>query len=206
MRVSEVCKHAACMAICGATLGTLLDATESNTGVLTYSAPDVHVFGIHTCSWVPPLFALAAIIIGTSTIVAECHFPLTKPPPHPAWNTVICAVVSFSLQYALTGILFNLGWSQSEMSLLLYPLALGHHLYWDPSTMSTVMSVATAFGGPTIEFVLISTNLYSYADASIAGILPTWIFATYFAGGAANALLGRAIWNTLHPVQKVRDS
>jgi hypothetical protein len=192
----DFARHAACMALCGALLGPVLDATESNTGVLTYSAPDVHLLGLETCTWVPLLFALAAVIIGTTTVVCEHYFSLLSENDEydPSWEVVAGAVLSFSLQYAATGVLFILGWKQNSISLLLYPCAILHHLFWDDSFMSTVMAVATACGGPAIEVLLIHHGAYTYAEGSVFGILPTWIFATYFAGGAANVLLGRAIW------------
>ncbi|KAJ1492195.1 hypothetical protein T484DRAFT_1772148 [Baffinella frigidus] len=58
------------MAISGALLGPILDGYHSAFGVLRYTVPhDVFLGPLFVCQsdfWVPPMFALAAVILGAA--------------------------------------------------------------------------------------------------------------------------------------------
>ncbi len=65
------------MSVCGALLGPFLDGYHSAFGVLAYTVPKpIVIAGVQivvTDFWVPPLFALAAVILGASYVVRELH-------------------------------------------------------------------------------------------------------------------------------------
>ena len=196
------------LALAGAALGPVCDNFHSAAGVLGYTkyqialgpAPDWwgggHLF--QTAAWVPPLFALAALIIGGIDAVVSSQ----RPPPAnlaaPRGWRVAGAVAAFVALYAFSALLAT-GLAPATEALVLWPLAL---LLWkavDPTLASFVAGAATAVGGPAIEVALLGGgglfaepfgHLYAYGRPDVLGV-ESWILPVYFAGGPSVALVSR---------------
>jgi hypothetical protein len=196
------------LALAGAALGPVCDNFHSAAGVLGYTkhrvafgvAPDWWGGGhlLQTAAWVPPLFALAALIIGGIDALVSAYKP---PPPHlatPAGRRVGTVVAAFVLLYALSALLAT-SLAPAAEAVVLWPLAL---LLWrrcDPTLASFVAGASTAIGGPAIEAALLGGggrfpepfgHLYAYAHPDLLGV-ESWILPVYFAGGPAVALVSR---------------
>ena len=199
------------LALAGAALGPVCDNFHSGFGVLAYdkyeiaigAAPawwgDGHLF--QTAAWVPPLFALAALIIGGIDALVAARAP---PAAAPSGARAAAGVGAFVALYALSAALagappLGAGVAPATSSLALWPPALALWALLDPSPSSFVAGALTAVGGPLIEVALLGGggafaepfgHLYSYARADLLGV-DSWIPAVYFAGGPAVALVSR---------------
>ena len=207
-RAAPTAQWLASLALAGAALGPVCDNFHSAAGVLGYTkyqialgpAPDWwgggHLF--QTAYWVPPLFALAALIIGGIDTLVSAQRP---PPPElekPSGRRVAGAVAAFVALYAFSALLAT-GLAPPTEALVLWPLAL---LLWkacDPTLASFVAGAATAVGGPAIEVALLGGgglfaepfgHLYAYGRPDVLGV-ESWILPVYFAGGPAVALVSR---------------
>lgn len=206
------------MAGAGAFLGPLLDGFHSRYGVLTYHYPApfaVQVFNFELCqtaAWVPPLFGLAGIIIGTLYVILD---GLLQSPPEslaPSGTKVLLGIACFVLQYWLSGVLLGPGgvllqglalgdvpggvttWLLGGSQVLLWILALAHWRFFDNTRTGAIVSALTALGGPLIEISILNFpgwDVYAYALPDILHI-PSWITAVYFCGGPAVGNLARA--------------
>ena len=198
----------ASLALAGAALGPVCDNFHSAAGVLGYTkyqialgpAPDWwgggHLF--QTAVWVPPLFALAALIIGGIDAVVSSQRPPPADLAAPRGRRVAGAVAAFVALYAFSALLAT-GLAPPTEALVLWPLAL---LLWkacDPTLASFVAGAATAVGGPAIEVALLGGgglfaepfgHLYAYGRPDVLGV-ESWILPVYFAGGPAVALVSR---------------
>ena len=184
------------------------DNFHSATGVLGYTkyqialgpAPDWWGGGIlfQTAAWVPPLFALAALIIGGIDAVVSSQ----RPPPAnlaaPSGRRVAGAVAAFVALYAFSALLAT-GLAPPTEAIVLWPLALVLWKACDPTLASFVAGAATAVGGPAIEVALLGGgglfaepfgHLYAYGRPDVLGV-ESWILPVYFAGGPAVALVSR---------------
>ena len=207
-RETPTAQWLASLALAGAALGPVCDNFHSAAGVLGYTkyqialgpAPDWwgggHLF--QTAYWVPPLFALAALIIGGIDAVVSSQ----RPPPAnlaaPSGRRVAGAVAAFVALYAFSALLAT-GLAPPTEALVLWPLAV---LLWkacDPTLASFVAGAATAVGGPAIEVALLGGgglfaepfgHLYAYGRPDVLGV-ESWILPVYFAGGPAVALVSR---------------
>ena len=207
-REAPTAQWLASLALAGAALGPVCDNFHSAAGVLGYTkyqialgpAPDWwgggHLF--QTAYWVPPLFALAALIIGGIDALVSSQ----RPPPAnlaaPDGRRVAGAVAAFVALYAFSALLAT-GLAPPTEALVLWPLAL---LLWkacDPTLASFVAGAATAVGGPAIEVALLGGgglfaepfgHLYAYGRPDLLGV-ESWILPVYFAGGPAVALVSR---------------
>ena len=199
------------LALAGAALGPVCDNFHSGFGVLAYdkyeiaigAAPawwgDGHLF--QTAAWVPPLFAVAALIIGGIDALVAARAPPAAPP---SGARAAAGVGAFVALYALSAALagappLGAGVAPATSSLALWPPALALWALLDPSPSSFVAGALTAVGGPLIEVALLGGggafaepfgHLYSYARADLLGV-DSWIPAVYFAGGPAVALVSR---------------
>ena len=184
------------------------DNFHSAAGVLGYTkyqialgpAPDWwgggHLF--QTAYWVPPLFALAALIIGGIDAVVSSQRP---PPPElekPRGRRVAGAVAAFVALYAFSALLAT-GLAPATEALVLWPIAVLLWKKYDPTLASFVAGAATAVGGPAIEVALLGGgglfaepfgHLYAYGRPDVLGV-ESWILPVYFAGGPAVALVSR---------------
>ena len=198
----------ASLALAGAALGPVCDNFHSAAGVLGYTkyqialgpAPDWwgggHLF--QTAYWVPPLFALAALIIGGIDAVVSSQRPPPADLAAPRGRRVAGAVAAFVALYAFSALLAT-GLAPPTEALVLWPLAV---LLWkacDPTLASFVAGAATAVGGPAIEVALLGGgglfaepfgHLYAYGRPDVLGV-ESWILPVYFAGGPAAALVSR---------------
>ena len=195
---------AAATALSGAVLGPLCDGLHSRFGVLRYAHPiELSPLFLETTWWTPLLFALAGVIIGTGLPFLDEQLRSTSSASSTSstsssldrgWPVTLLAISAFVLVYFLSAVggargqdptwLFPSLWS---CSLLLFAVV-------DRTPQGCVVAVATALGGPVIEFFLIKTlHLYRYADESFLGAFPGWIVAVYFAGGPSVGALGRRV-------------
>ena len=202
------------LSLAGAALGPVCDNFHSGFDVLGYTRYQVavgsaadwwgdgHLF--QTAYWVPPLFALAAIIIGGIDEIVSSRLPNEERLARPSGGRVAAGVASFVALYGLSAYLagaapLGAAVAPGTSSLVLWPLALALWAAVDPSPSSFVSGAATAVGGPAIEIALLGAgglfpepfgHLYAYTNADLLGI-DSWITAVYFAGGPAVALVSR---------------
>lgn len=192
------------MTLCGAALGPFLDSYHSLYGVLTYDTPLVFPLGSYltcvTTYWVPPLFGVAAFLIGWLYIGLDVVLE-DSDQIQPSVSKVLIGISYFTFQYWLSGILFAHGVDRASILVLMSALAAGGFLALDGTLSGFITSAATAIGGPLIEVGLISTLpgswAYHYNDAGETGFFPLWIVPVYFLGGPANGNLARSFWNAL---------
>ena len=201
------------MAVCGALLGPFLDSYHSAFGVLQYKEPIGAVLwgssqypALTTTWWVPELFGLAGFIIGwlyillDAAIVSEANVISKKPSPPP----ILVAIFLFTLQYWLSGVLYQGGVDRVTILNVMSVVAAFGFLTLDSTLAGFLASAATAVSGPLIEVGLLSlskseilTSGYRYTDLGETGFFPLWIVPVYFLGGPAVGLLARGIWNAL---------
>lgn len=205
----------AAMTAAGAILGPFLDSYHSAFGVLQYKQPIGAVLwgstqypALTTSWWVPPLFGVAGFIIGwlyvvvDTALVSEAHLLVSKQPSPPR---ILVAISLFTLQYWLSGVLYQSGVDRTIILNVMSVVAAAGFVTLDATLAGFVTSTATAVSGPLIEAGLLALskmdNLfaagYRYTDQGETGFFPLWILPVYFLGGPAVGLLARGIWNTL---------
>lgn len=200
-------------ALSGALLGPICDSAHSSNNVLHYTHPTITA-PIETCFWVPPLFAIAAVILSVGHIFLDrqWHPSSSKPLPSasffsdqprcgydPSWPVVLSGIACFCLQYAFSGKFeASLGLDHPALfHALLLSSALALWYVFDGTRQGLLWGILTAVGGPVIEIVLINgPELYRYVHPDVLGI-PLWIPWVYFAGAPANGNLGRKIASSL---------
>ncbi|KAG2452610.1 hypothetical protein HYH02_002847 [Chlamydomonas schloesseri] len=186
-------------ALSGAALGPICDSAHSRFNVLHYVDPTI-TSPIETCWWVPPLFAVAAVILCCGHVLLDGRSPdAPRFGAAPGWPVVLGGIAVFCLQYAFSGAFEE---SLGLSSPALFHAALlgsGLGLWWavDGTRQGLLWAVLTAVLGPVLEIGLIQgLGLYHYTHPDVAGI-PLWIPWVYLAGAPANANLGRQIASEL---------
>lgn len=201
------------MAASGAVLGPFLDSYHSAFGVLQYNEPiSLLLWGspeypaLTTAWWVPELFGLAGFLIGWLYILLDTVLqnPQKDHRLSPSPSKILLGISFFTLQYWLSGVLFQAGVDRTSiLDLMSVVAAIG---FWvlDGTTAGFLTSAATGLGGPLIEVGLIWCSLhgylaggYHYNDLGETGFFPLWILPVYFLGGPANGNLARGYWNWL---------
>lgn len=203
---------------CGFILGPFLDSYHSLFGVLKYdnpltlqlwsSSPDNPA--LVTTIWVPPLFGLAAFIIGWLTILLDNFFEESEPVSELLRRTgpkILMGISFFTFQYYVSGILVYSGVSRLNLLIIMSLFSAVGYQVFDRTKAGLLTSFATAIGGPLIEVGLINyfrhtsgTDIlsdwgYHYIDSGEFGFLPLWTAPVYFLGGPAVGNLARGIWN-----------
>lgn len=201
------------ISIAGAILGPFLDTYHSVFGVLLYEKPISLVLwgsadfpGLVTAWWVPELFALAGFIIGWLYILLDDVLPtgqVSRKSPTPP--TILFGIALFTLQYWLSGLLYQTGMDRTIILNVMSTIAVVGFYYLDGTLAGGLVSAATAMGGPLIELLLLSLSRsggmgdsgYQYLDLGETGFFPLWIVPVYFLGGPAVGNLARGIWDSL---------
>jgi len=186
------------MALSGALLGPNLDNFHSAFGVLQYASPiilrspfDGSVL-LTTAAFTPPLFGLAAIIIGGLYVFIDEKLGLPLETKLPSLALVVAGIFYFCLQYWFSGLLCSLCCSLLQLHVALAATMVMAFLLFDRSVTGVIVGVATGIGGPLIELFLINQlHLYSYTQADFFGI-DSWIPWVYGAGAPAVGNLARA--------------
>ena len=192
------------MATCGAILGPCLDGYHSAFGVLAYTRPiSIDIAGLHlfqTDFWVPPMFALAAIILGLSYPYLDRAFNVPSASRLPTAPSVFLCISFFSFQYYLSGLFFAQGCSPALIHAILASTATANWAIFDRTATGAVMSVVTGLAGPLVEIgllnaapALVGGALYHYTAPGLLGI-PTWIAWVYACGAPAVGNLSRLFW------------
>lgn len=87
------------MALSGATLGPFLDGYHSAFGVLSYMVPKPVLLGslqiVVTDFWVPPMFALASVILGTSYPLLDYVFKVDGRASKPSAPFILTCIAYF---------------------------------------------------------------------------------------------------------------
>ena len=220
------------MTMAGAALGPFLDSYHSAFGVLQYEKPlTATLWGssehpaLITTWWVPQLFGLAGFLIGWLYIVLDTVLAtidddgdngssnsdsrlVGKAPSsiHPSPPKILLGISLFTLQYWLSGILYQSGVIDRTTILNIMSVIAATGFWRLDNTMAGFFtSTATAVGGPLIEVGLLSLSRagalagtgYHYTDLGETGFFPLWIVPVYFLGGPAVGNLARGIWNGL---------
>lgn len=198
------------MGVSGAALGPILDGFHSRFGVLRYHNPPPFPVMLgnfelcQTAAWVPPLFGLAGIIIGTLYVLLDQVFSTPDTKRDPDIGVVVVGILCFVLQYFLSGILLGpLGFFGAEPAwwapVFLWVTAMAHWRLFDGTRAGFLVSALTAIGGPAIEVGLLNApglDVYAYASGDLFGF-PTWAIAVYFCGGPAVGNLARAVFRRM---------
>jgi hypothetical protein len=183
------------LAVSSALLGPILDNFHSVSGVLSYVEPK-HIdilgkFSITTDTWVPPLFAVAGVGIGSIYLSLD---ELLDTPPEardPSIPRVALCIVLFIFQYYMSGLLFQAHFTPFALGAWLAALAGVGFISFDGTVAGLTTSSLTAILGPLVEIVLINGfHLYTYAEPDFLGV-PDWIPIVYFLGGPAVGGLAR---------------
>jgi hypothetical protein len=204
------------MASCGAALGPFLDSFHSAFGVLQYDDPIKAVLwgseafpALTTAWWVPELFGLAGFLIGWLYIVLDDLLKSDREATSPGPVKTLVSVSVFTLQYWISGILFQGQVDRATILNIMSVIASIGFLVFDGTTAGLITSAATALGGPLIEAGLIWSTAhahfpggYHYNDPGETGFFPLWIIPVYFLGGPANGNLARSFWNALSKSEK----
>lgn len=199
------------MALCGAALGPFLDSYHSAFGVLKYDEPISAVLwgtdafpALTTAWWVPELFGLAGFLIGWLYILLDVILKSPDQPKSPSPPKILVGISFFTLQYWLTGIMFQSQVDRITILNIMSVVAGAGFLVFDGTMAGFITSAATALGGPLIEVGLLSLSLngimtggYHYNDPGETGFFPLWIAPVYFLGGPAVGNLARGVWNAL---------
>jgi hypothetical protein len=97
------------MFVYSALLGPFLDGYHSAFGVLQYTTPHALSIGnveiVTTDLWVPPLFGVAGIIMGSLYVLLDEILGTPTEAKRPAWPLVFLGISAFSAQYYLSGYL-----------------------------------------------------------------------------------------------------
>ena len=187
--------------VSGALLGPNLDNYHSAFGVLKYNhpfylyAPDGSLL-LTTSAFVPPLFGLAGIIVGGLYLALDAVIDETQgsnlSAMEPSGPLILTGISYFTFQYWLSGLLA--GGLHASLLLVHGVLAAtmaGSWVLFDGTLTGLLVGLATALGGPAIEFGLINQlHLYTYADADMWGTA-SWIPWVYGAGAPAVGNLAR---------------
>ena len=210
---SQSISFSVAMTVAGAALGPFLDSYHSAFGVLKYKEPIGAVLwgssqypALTTTWWVPELFGLAGFIIGwlyillDAAILSEENVISKRPSP----PRVLVAISLFTLQYWLSGVLYQGGVDRTTILNVMSVAAAIGFVALDSTLAGFIASASTAVSGPLIEVGLISLSRsgilasgYQYTDLGETGFFPLWIAPVYFLGGPAVGLLARGIWNSL---------
>jgi hypothetical protein len=198
-------QHLVVMGLCGAALGPFLDGYHSAFGVLAYTKPisvslaQIQLF--QTDYWVPPMFALAAIILGVSYPYLDKAFDVPSSSRAPSVPTVLSCISYFSFQYYLSGLLFSQDCSPALLHLILASTAAANWAIFDRTPTGAVMSAVTGLAGPLVEVALLNVApavvggpLYHYTAPDALGI-PLWIGWVYACGAPAVGNLARLFWS-----------
>jgi hypothetical protein len=151
-----------------------------------------------TCWWVPVLFGGAGVIIGLGVPLLDGLLDragIRSPPPTAQpWPAVLACIAGFVALYGASAALeAPLRPTPGALDALLAAGALAHWAACDRTPAAAALGLAAAVAGPLVEISLVRAGLYSYADPALAQAVPTWIWAVYWAGGAAVGGLGRRV-------------
>ncbi len=201
---ARLIKQTITMALSGAALGPFLDGYHSAFGVLAYTKPISVVIGglqfFQTDYWVPPMFALAAVILGLSYPFLDSVFAVPSASRTPTAPSVFYCISYFSFQYYLSGLLFSQGCSPMQLHAVLAATAAICWAVFDRTPTGAVMSTVTGLAGPAVEIALLNGAplvlggaLYHYTEPDLLGI-PVWIAWVYACGAPAVGNLARLFW------------
>lgn len=184
---------------CGAGLGPWLDNFHGQFGVLKYTFPQFWPSAtnplLRTSAFVPPLFGLAGIIIGSLYIILDRAFTTSFAARAPKLSKVSLGVALFSAQYALSGLLVAMNIPLLAIHTILASTALLFWRIFDNTLAGAIVALMTAVGGPAIEVYLVNfLHLYIYLHADILGV-DSWIPWVYMCGAPAVGNLAR--WHAL---------
>jgi len=147
---------------------------------------------LSTAAFTPPLFGLAAIIIGGLYIWIDELTSVPLDSKHPSLAIVFGGIVYFILQYWLSGYACAHNWPLQQVHAVLIATMMGSFALFDRSPTVLAVGAATGLGGPLIELFLINQlHLYCYTQADFFGI-DSWIPWVYAAGTPAVGNLARA--------------
>ena len=201
------------MFLASAVLGPLCDGCHSRHDVLHYvpqpgklvlpplsHAQDAAPL-FETCWWVPLMFGLAGIILGTShpyldRVVSEERFG-REPRSPPGWVATMVVISCFCASYELSGVLAQAAILNGNADHLwtvdapLFAVAAAIFAAFERTIGGGFMALLTAVAGPVVEISLINFfHLYTYSAPDFWAI-PSWIPWVYAAGAPAVGALGR---------------
>lgn len=209
------------MSLCGALLGPFLDSYHSAFGVLKYDEPITATLwgneqfpALTTAWWVPELFGLAGFLIGWIYIIFDAILSTDRSKTEPSPPKILIGISIFTLQYWLSGILYEVGVDRSVILNVMSLIASIGFLVFDGTMAGFIASTATMVGGPLIEVGLLWASShgyltgggYHYNDIGETGFFSLWILPVYFLGGPANGNLARGFWNILGERKETAES
>jgi hypothetical protein len=183
-------RAAALLALLGATLGTALDAVHVHTGTTSYPTGSGPMLAGQPW-WVPPLFALAAVLYGFAGPVLDAVSRSQDRPPER--RTAILGIGLFVLAYLLSGLLAGtLGLATIGVAGVLAVVAV--LLWWvaDRRWQGWVLAAGAAASGTMFEAALVALGAFKHADSDFLGV-PFWLPVLYCSAGIALGSLGRRL-------------
>ena len=199
---------ARCMSACNRHARMCVTQTHIHTLSLTqkYTQPKQvmlgSVFVCETDFWVPPMFALAAIILGVAYPLLDAKLELKEQKRRPSGSAILTCISFFCLQYYTSGLLTSVGVGGAPLHTVLAVTAAACWYVWDRTPTGTIMCVVTGLAGPAVEVGLLQgypaifgSELYHYSNPDVLGI-PLWISWVYACGAPAVGGLARGLWNS----------
>ena len=169
------------MGALGATLGAALDGIHTHFGATSYPNPIVW----RMAWWVPLLFG-GAFMIGLLRPLVD-HWRRSRSAS-PSASRVSAAFAAFVVAYFITVV--PLPWP-AIAGVLLAIFATSWWLF-DRTATGFVIALVAAFGGPTVESVLVSRGLFVHHQVLALGV-PGWLPFLYLVAAVALTLLAKRL-------------
>jgi hypothetical protein len=163
------------------------------------------VFVCETDFWVPPMFALAAVILGAAYPLLDAQLGVPAQQRRPTAPAILTCISFFCMQYYTSGLLTSVGVEGAPLHASLAASAAACWYAWDRTTTGAIMAVVTGLAGPGVEVgllqgypALFGAELYHYNNPDVLGI-PLWIGWVYACGAPAVGGLARGLWSSQDP-------
>ena len=179
-----VVRATACLALAGATAGTLLDVIHVRTGTTAYAAPAF----AGLAWWVPALFAAAGVAIGLSHAGLERALDVRRAAPTPP--ALLAGLAILGLAWVASG---ALPCAYATTGLVLAAVAVGVWWTLDRTALGVVLAVATAAVGTGVEAALAHAGVFHYLRPDM-GPVASWLPWLYVVASVTVGNLGRALW------------
>jgi hypothetical protein len=170
------------LALLGATVGSALDAIHTHTGTTSYPEPWI----FRMAFWTPPLFAGAAVAMGTGRPLWARFFGEPSGAAPADRRAVAGSLAVFITAYALSGLVPGPWFVRAA---LLAALAVFSWWRWDRTVRGVVLAVTAGVCGCFVEITLVGAGAFSYVTPDVLGV-PAWLPLLYAAGSVALGCVG----------------
>ena len=173
------------LGLLGATAGPAYDAIHTVSGATRYADPQL----LRSVWWCPPLFAFAAVAIGTGTPAYD-FFLLRRVPRSPSTGAIVSSMSMFTLAYFLSGFLVGPWWPKAVILSAVFVVTVGcAETDWRSALPN---AAGAALGGWAVEYCLTQRGLFFHRDTELAGVAG-WIPPLYATASVAVGAIGRRL-------------